>query len=108
MALPWSRCSCSATRDRVLDDDWTVVTEDGSLAAHFEHTVRLTDRGPWVLTAADGGRERLAALGVSYGGPDSARPGRGLAPSGRRHVHWTVGSVRAALGSCPEPAAHAR
>ena len=31
---------------RVLDDDWTVVTADGSRAAHFEHTVALTDAGP--------------------------------------------------------------
>lgn len=36
---------------RVLDDDWTVVTEDGSLCAHFEHTVAITDRGVEVLTA---------------------------------------------------------
>jgi methionyl aminopeptidase len=52
----------------VLDDDWTVVTRDGSLAAHFEHTFTLTDRGAWVLTALDGGRTRLEALGVPYGG----------------------------------------
>jgi methionyl aminopeptidase len=37
---------------RVLDDGWTVVTEDGSLCAHFEHTVVLTGGGPRVLTAA--------------------------------------------------------
>jgi methionyl aminopeptidase len=43
---------------RLLDDDWTVVTEDGSLAAHFEHTVAITADGPWVLTAADGGAGR--------------------------------------------------
>ena len=48
----------------VLDDDWTVVTADGSLAAHFEHTFALTPNGAWVLTALDGGEERLAALGV--------------------------------------------
>ena len=36
----------------VLEDDWTVVTRDGSVAAHFEHTVALTDDGPVVLTAA--------------------------------------------------------
>jgi methionyl aminopeptidase len=53
----------------VLDDDWTVVTDDGSLAAHFEHTFTLTDTGAWVLTAIDGGRARLGALGVPYGGP---------------------------------------
>jgi len=53
----------------VLDDDWTVVTDDGSLAAHFEHTFTLTDRGVWVLTALDGGRAKLAELGAAYGGP---------------------------------------
>jgi methionyl aminopeptidase len=36
---------------RVLADDWTVVTADGSLSAHFEHTVALTEDGPEVLTA---------------------------------------------------------
>jgi methionyl aminopeptidase len=36
---------------RVLDDDWTVVTADGSLSAHFEHTIALTEDGPEVLTA---------------------------------------------------------
>ena len=47
-----------------LDDDWTVATVDGGLAAHFEHTFVLTERGPWVLTALDGGADRLGALGV--------------------------------------------
>ncbi|MGH2674656.1 MAG: type I methionyl aminopeptidase [Actinomycetota bacterium] len=37
---------------RALDDGWTVVTADGSLSAHFEHTIALTDAGPDVLTAA--------------------------------------------------------
>ena len=46
----------------VLDDDWTVVTTDGSWAAHFEHTVTLTDTGPWVLTALDGGAAKLTGL----------------------------------------------
>jgi len=36
---------------RVLADGWTAVTVDGSLAAHFEHTVAVTDTGSWVLTA---------------------------------------------------------
>lgn len=36
---------------RVLDDDWTVVTLDGSLSAHFEHTVLVTDSGHEVLTS---------------------------------------------------------
>jgi len=52
-----------------LEDDWTVVTDDGGWAAHFEHTFTLTDAGAWVLTALDGGRARLAELGVPYGGP---------------------------------------
>lgn len=51
----------------VLADDWTVVTIDGSRAAHWEHTVAATDRGIWVLTAPDGGAAELAARGVPYG-----------------------------------------
>ena len=47
---------------KLLDDDWTVETVDGSLAAHFEHTIAVTEEGPWVLTAVDGGKERLARL----------------------------------------------
>jgi len=35
---------------RVLDDDWTAVTADGSDSAHFEHTVAVTKNGPWILT----------------------------------------------------------
>jgi methionyl aminopeptidase len=37
----------------VLADDWTVVTTDGRWAAHWEHTVAITDDGPWVLTAVE-------------------------------------------------------
>jgi methionyl aminopeptidase len=36
---------------RLLDDEWTVVTADGSLSAHFEHTIACTDDGPEILTA---------------------------------------------------------
>jgi methionyl aminopeptidase len=49
---------------RLLEDDWTVVTADGGLAAHFEHTVAVTADGPWVLTAEDGGASGLARLGL--------------------------------------------
>jgi methionyl aminopeptidase len=52
----------------VLPDDWTVKTDDGSVAAHFEHTFTLTPKGAWVLTAIDGGQARLRELGVPYGG----------------------------------------
>lgn len=37
----------------VLKDQWTVVTADGSLSAHFEHTVALGENGPEVLTSSD-------------------------------------------------------
>jgi len=36
-----------------LEDGWTVVTEDGKLAAHFEHTIAITDHGPRILTLRD-------------------------------------------------------
>lgn len=49
----------------VLDDDWTVVTSDGSLAAHWEHTVAITEGGIWVLTAPDGGEAGLAPYGIT-------------------------------------------
>jgi methionyl aminopeptidase len=55
---------------RVLDDDWTVVTGDGSRAAHFEHTVAVTEDGLWVLTALDGGREQLERLSVPVAARD--------------------------------------
>lgn len=45
---------------RLLDDGWTVVTQDGKPSAHFEHTFTLTEDGPWVLTAFDGGKAKLA------------------------------------------------
>ena len=48
---------------RALDDGWSVVTADGSLSAHFEHTIAVTDDGPEVLT-----------LPVSRIGTCSARP----------------------------------
>jgi methionyl aminopeptidase len=44
----------------LLDDGWTVITADGSWAAHFEHTVAITPEGPWVLTAEDGGKSGLS------------------------------------------------
>jgi methionyl aminopeptidase len=49
-------------------DGWTVVTQDGSVAAHVEHTVALTEDGAWVLTAPDGGAARLGPLLSSIAG----------------------------------------
>ena len=45
---------------RILDDGWTAVTKDGSLAAHFEHTIAVTEAGPEVLTSKSGGSARAA------------------------------------------------
>jgi methionyl aminopeptidase len=66
-----------------LDDGWTVVTADGSRAAHFEHTVAITPEGPWVLTARTEERSqpdhperarmihRPTPVPVADGGPDA-------------------------------------
>ena len=48
-----------------LADDWTVATVDGTMAAHWEHSVAVHAGGIWVLTAADGGAAQLAPLGVT-------------------------------------------
>jgi methionyl aminopeptidase len=34
----------------MLADEWTIVTRDGSLAAHFEHSIAITEHGPEILT----------------------------------------------------------
>lgn len=44
--------NAGAPEVRVLDDKWTAVTKDSSRSAHFEHTIAITDNGPWVLTRA--------------------------------------------------------
>jgi len=66
----------------LLDDGWTVVTADGSRAAHVEHTVAITGDGPWVLTAEDGGESGFArypeitegSLGDTRKDPESVPP----------------------------------
>jgi methionyl aminopeptidase len=37
-------------RTKILEDDWTVVTADGKLSAHFEHSIAITENGPEILT----------------------------------------------------------
>jgi methionyl aminopeptidase len=60
MALAIEPMVTIGSPETVLQDDgWTVITADGSWAAHFEHTVAITADGPWVLTAEDGGRAVL-------------------------------------------------
>ncbi len=39
---------------KVMPDGWTVKTTDGKLSAHFEHTIAITEKGPVILTCADG------------------------------------------------------
>jgi methionyl aminopeptidase len=69
---------------RLLDDGWTVVSEDGGWAAHFEHTVAITADGPWVLTVPGG-----------WGRPGRAAPARD-------HIAHTAGDGRTAdrAGPC--------
>ena len=61
-----------------LDDGWTVVSVDGSRAAHFEHTVAITAAGPWVLTALEGAKsaaaERAGVRLSRQGPPPAAGP----------------------------------
>ena len=66
MSAMADKTSSAARGNHVLDDDWTVKTDDGSWAAHFEHTFAFTADGLWVLTAPDGGKSRLEPLGL-YG-----------------------------------------
>ena len=47
------------------EDDWTVATRDGCVAAHWEHSVAVHAGGIWVLTAEDGGAAGLRPLGIT-------------------------------------------
>lgn len=49
----------------VAEDDWTVITEDGGMASHWEHSVAVHKDGIWVLTAHDGGAAGLAPFGIT-------------------------------------------
>ena len=49
---------------QVCEDDWTVVTDDGSRSAHWEHTIAVLEDGVFVLTAHDGGAAELAKAGL--------------------------------------------
>jgi methionyl aminopeptidase len=73
----------------VLDDGWTVVTTDGTWAAHFEHTVAITADGPWVLTAPDGGASGLTA----------ARAGRAASQAGKSRAGQAREQAPAAAGA---------
>jgi methionyl aminopeptidase len=49
---------------KILDDEWTVSSKDGSDASHWEHSIAVHERGIWVLTAWDGGAEKLLPYGI--------------------------------------------
>ncbi|MFI0740065.1 type I methionyl aminopeptidase [Streptomyces sp. NPDC021100] len=57
--------SLGTPRTHVLEDEWTVLTDDLTWSSHWEHSVALTEEGPLVLTAVDGGKAKLAELGVT-------------------------------------------
>ena len=85
---------------RLLDDGWTVVTADGSISAHFEHTVAITAEGPVVLTvpweAAGRPRSVPAARGRSRPYPLPADRG----PQNEvRHGAATEGLARGSVGT---------
>ncbi len=61
----------SRTRVLVADDGWTAYTENRSMAAHFEHTVAITEDGPWVLTDRRATRE-TAPVAAEPGGVHGA------------------------------------
>ena len=84
----------------VLDDDWTVVTTDGSWAAHFEHTVAITDDGPWVLTSEDGGAAGFARLraGRRAGQDDRRGPIAGDTAVGNTAAGNTAAAAMASAG----------
>lgn len=46
-------------RTRIMPDEWTVVSADGALTAHFEHSVAITEDGPYILTVIDDKDTRL-------------------------------------------------
>jgi len=50
---------------RMLDDGWTVVAADGRLAAHWEHTIAVTEDGPRILTTNQPAEERLPATAIT-------------------------------------------
>jgi methionyl aminopeptidase len=60
--------TAGSNKTKVLADGWTVVSKDKSDASHWEHSIAVTTAGLWVLTALDGGKSRLEALGVPFGG----------------------------------------
>lgn len=55
-------------RTKVMPDEWTVVSEDGGLTAHFEHSVAVTEDGPYILTVVDENQTRIASANPPVAG----------------------------------------
>ncbi len=86
-------------RTRVLADGWTVVTADGSWAAHFEHTVAITADGPWVLTAQDGGAAGFAALRAGQLAAAAAGAATGASSAGQSMIGAASGKAGGEQGN---------
>ncbi len=69
---------------KVLEDGWTAVTRDGSLSAHFEHTVCVTASGPVILTTLNGGVPGAAPAKGAEAAPGESR----VEAPGNRESRW--------------------
>ena len=76
---------------KVLDDGWTAVTVDGSLSAHFELSVAVTEHGPWILS------EPYPYAAARRRMPEAAPDG---AARGRRPGAWRRCRTRSSGSSC--------
>ena len=91
----WSPASASrssrwcrwARRRPVLEDDWTVITTDGTWSSHWEHSVALTEEGPLVLTAPDG------AAGLEAGPSSTGRSRAAPDPLGLKAIYVPGGEA---------------
>ena len=57
--------SLGTPQTEVLEDDWTVITTDGTWSSHWEHSVALTEEGPLVLTAPTAARRSWPSYGIT-------------------------------------------
>jgi methionyl aminopeptidase len=93
--------NAGAPEVEVLDDKWTAVTKDRSMSAHFEHTIAITDEGPWVLTrpSATPGKPQRAQSheGTSIRQTDLSQV-QGHQAQGRRPHHLQQPASQAAPG----------
>ena len=95
--------NAGAPEVEVLDDNWTAVTKDRSMSAHFEHTIAITDEGPWVLTRPSSTpeavetTERESHEGTSFRQTDLPQV-QGHQAQGRRSHHLHQPAPQAASG----------